>query len=149
MLCESTKHRTNESSCHHYNNYYYKLRKSSCWSSSFIKCPAVFQIPAASNEQFVFQLLCQKFVGFNVQQFGRFSLNLLIKILFYAVFYSLKLNIQALVLPYIRILSDFSQATFQLFEVLTAFCCFISQSNNFRHSYKHSDWTKLGCFIRV
>ena len=35
----------------------FKLRrKSSRWSSSFTKFPTGFQIPAASNEQFVFQL---------------------------------------------------------------------------------------------
>ena len=33
--------------------------------------------------------------------------------------------------------SDTCFATFQLFDVLTAFC-FISQSNNFKHSYKRS-----------
>ena len=54
----------------------------------------------------------------------------------------------SLVLPIRIFLYDFSQATFQLFDVLTAFC-FIGQSNNFKHSYKCSDWTKLACFIRV
>ena len=29
--------------------------------SSFVKCPGVFQIPAASNEQLVFRLSCRKF----------------------------------------------------------------------------------------
>ena len=63
------------------------------------KCPAVFQTPAASNEQFVFRLSCRKFAGFHGQQFGRFSLNLVIQILFFGVFYGLKPNIHALVLP--------------------------------------------------
>ena len=63
---------------------YYKLRKSSRWSSSFVKCPAVFQTPAASNEQFVFRLSCRKFAGFHGQQFSRFSLNLVIQILIHS-----------------------------------------------------------------
>ena len=41
-----------------------------------------------------------------------------------------------------------SQATFQLFDVLTSLC-FINQSSNFNHSYKRSDWSKLACFTRV
>ena len=39
----------------------FKLRKSSRWSSSFTKFPTGFQIPAASNEQLVFQLLAACF----------------------------------------------------------------------------------------
>ena len=35
-----------------------------------------------------------------------------------------------------------------LIDVLTSLC-FINQSNNFKHSYKRSDWFKLACFIRV
>ena len=56
----------------------FKLRKSSRWNSSFTKFPTGFQIPAASNEQFLFQLSCQKRAGFRGQQFGRFSLKLII-----------------------------------------------------------------------
>ena len=63
----------------------FKLRKSPRWSSSFTKFPTSFQIPAASNEQFVFQLSCWKCAGFHRQQFGRFSLNLIIWILFFAI----------------------------------------------------------------
>ena len=77
----------------------FKLRKSSRWSSSFTKFPTGFQIPAASNEQFVFQLSCRKGAGFHGQQFGRFSLNLIIEILLFSVFYGLKPNIEALVFP--------------------------------------------------
>ena len=65
---------------------YHKLRKSSRWSSSFVKCPAVFQIPAATNEQFVSRLSCRKFAGFHGQQFRRFLLNLVIQILFFCRF---------------------------------------------------------------
>ena len=36
--------------------------------------------------------------------------------------------------------------TFQLFDVLTPFC-FISQSNNSKHSNKQSDWTRLVCLL--
>ena len=74
----------------------YKLRKSSGCRSSFIKCPAVFQIPVASNEQFVIRLSYWKPAGFHGQQFGRFSRNLIIQTLFFAVFYGLKPNIETL-----------------------------------------------------
>ena len=65
---------------------YYKLRKPSRWRSSFTKCPAVFPISATSNDQLDFRLSCRKSAGFHGQQFGRFSRNLIIKILFFADF---------------------------------------------------------------
>ena len=43
---------------------YYKLRKSSHWSSSYTRCLSVFRIPATSNEQFVFQLSWWKHASF-------------------------------------------------------------------------------------
>ena len=64
----------------------YKLRKSLHWSSSLLKCQVAFQIPATSNEQFVFLLSGQKSAGFHEQQFRQFSLNLIIQILFSAIF---------------------------------------------------------------
>ena len=66
-----------------------------------------FQIPAASNEQFVFRLSRGKFAGFHGQQFGRFSLNLVLQVLIFCRFYGLKPCIQALAWPKIRILCDF------------------------------------------
>ena len=56
------------------------------WSSSFSKCQVAFQIPATSDEQFVFLLSWQKSAGLHGQQFGQFSLNLVIQILFFAIF---------------------------------------------------------------
>ena len=58
-------------------------------------------------------------VGNSQVFYGRFSLNLVIQVLFFAVFYGQKSNIQELVLPQIRISCNFSQATlhFELFDV--------------------------------
>ena len=124
---------------------YYKLRKSSRWSSSFVKCPAVFQIPAAGNERFVFRLSCRKLAGFHGQQLGRFSLNLVFQILFFFFFiYSLK--------PNFCHKFEFSVISVEpLSSWLMFWQAFVSLTNqiNFEHTYQRSDWSKLACFIGV
>ena len=101
-------------------------------STSFTKYPAVFQIPAESNKTFVFQLSCRKRTGFHRQQFRRFSQNFSIQILFLPCFLRTETNTEGLVFPQIRILCDF--ATFQLFDVLTAFYAFLQAFNRVYYS---------------
>lgn len=67
------------------------------------------------------------------QQSSQFSLNLIIQILFFAPFSWTETE---------------HWGYFQLIGVWTRIS-FLNQSNNFKHSYKRSDWFKLACFIAV
>ena len=120
---------------------YYKLRKSSCWSSPYVKCPSVFQIAPGSN--------CFLIIMSEIRRCSWAAVR--------PVFIELCCFLRPETVLFrhlichkfvLCLISDKPLGScLMVWQPFGLF--FFRQSNDFKHSDKPSLWTNLACFIKV